>query len=267
MGLTGKDRLIVALDVPSQDEALALIRELKDITFFKINLQLLLAGKVIPLIQEVQKQRGAGKVFLDIKWGGDIPNTTTEFVRACIESSIVKFITLIEANTAEFTAETIKTGKAVRQELHSDYPLFLMVSLLSSLDASDLKETLGTDNLNAYIVARVTAMLKMGCDGLIVSGEAIKLCYDTFVKQQGKRIDIVSPGIRPAGASHDDHKRYTTPSQAIAWGADYLVVGRPIINAPRKNEAAKRIIDEIDEALAKKSSSPPVPAAVTVPCH
>lgn len=241
-----KDRLIVALDVPDQGEAIHLVRELDNVTFFKIGLQLFLTG-VLPLIDELRKQRD-GQVFLDIKWGGDIANTAGDFMRACIDSSIVKFITLIDAAGIAITKQTIEAGKAVRKERNVEYPHFLMVPYLSSLDSDDLHQTQGRNDLNSYIKERSEAMLGLGCDGLIVSGDAIMLCRHYF----GNDIDIVSPGIRPQWASHDDHKRFTTPSQAIEMGADYLVVGRPIIKARDKKGAAQRIIEEIEQAEQSK---------------
>ena len=250
--LAGKDRLIVALDVSSYDDALRLVRDLDNVSFFKIGLQLFFTGKVLQLIETLRTER-AGKVFLDIKWGGDIGNTASEFMQACIDSSVVKFITLIEATSTAITEETIKAGAAVRRAADVEYPHFLMVPYLSSLDSSDLKQTQGITDLNAYILGRGKAMIDLGCDGLIVSGDAIKLCRETF----GPKIDIVSPGIRPAWASHDDHKRFTTPSQAIEMKADYLVVGRPIIKATDPRKAAQQVIDEIDQALDKLARNRP----------
>lgn len=249
--LQAKDRLIVALDVPDPDIAVRIVEELENVSFFKIGLQLFLTGQVIPLIKSLRDKRD-GHVFLDIKWGGDIGNTAREFLQACINSTIVKFITLIEATSTAITEETIKAGKEVRRTANVEYPHFLMVPYLSSLDEGDLKQTQDISDLNGYIVSRAKAMLGLGCDGLIVSGDAIKLCRDRF----GEKIDIVSPGIRPAWASQDDHKRFTTPSQAIELGADYLVVGRPIINAEDRRAAAQLVINEIDQAMNKKKRSP-----------
>lgn len=244
--LSGRDRLIVALDVPSHDEAVRLVQNLGNVSFFKIGLQLFLTGQVLDLIRTLREERD-GKVFLDIKWGGDIVNTTSEFMQACIDSLIVKFITLIEARDSTITQQTIDAGLAAREAANVKYPHFLMVPYLSSLDSSDLNQTLGTKDVDRYILERGEAMLGLGCDGLIVSGDAIKLCRDKF----GPGIDIVSPGVRPTWASRDDHKRFTTPSQAISMGADYLVVGRPIIKASDPRSAAQRVIDEIDQELEK----------------
>lgn len=100
-----------------------------------------------------------------------------------------------------------------------------------------------------YIVQNGEALINAGCDGLIVSGNAIKACKDTFPNKT-----IVSPGIRPSGISTDEHARFTTPGEAIELGSDFLVVGRPILDAPDRKEAAQRIIQEIDDALARKPS-------------
>jgi orotidine-5'-phosphate decarboxylase len=248
--LSGKDRLIVALDVPSHKTAIKLVQALDNVSFFKIGLQLFLTGQVISLIQALRSERN-GQVFLDIKWGGDIGNTAGEFMQACIESAIVKFITLVEAESKAITKQTIDSGKAARHAANAEYPHFLMVPCFSSLDSTDLKQTQGVSDLDNYILDRGKAMVDLGCDGLIVSGDAIKLCYENF----GGKIDIVSPGIRPTWASHDDHKRFTTPARAIELGSDYLVVGRPIIENPNPRDAAQRIIDEIDQALDKKKPS------------
>lgn len=247
--LSGKERLIVALDVPTHDEAVRLVRLLEDVSFFKIGLQLFLTGQVLDLIRTLREDRD-GKVFLDIKWGGDIGNTAGEFMQACIASRIVKFITLIEASDVRITQQTISAGLAARHSANVEFPHFLMVPYLSSLDSSDLEQTLQRADVNSYILERGKAMLDLGCDGLIVSGDAIQLCRDKFPS-----IDIVSPGVRPAWASHDDHKRFTTPSQAIRMGADYLVVGRPIIKAGDPRAAAQRIISEIDQELERPAGN------------
>ena len=93
------------------------------------------------------------------------------------------------------------------------------------------------------ILKRARAALTAGCDGIIASGHAIRLCREAFPAAV-----IVSPGIRPSGASTDDHKRSTTPAEAVRAGADYLVVGRPILKDPHPRDAAARIINEINTA-------------------
>src|SRR5205814_6928503 len=129
-----------------------------------------------------------------------------------------------------------------------------MVPYQSSLDGSKhLKEMYGADNFHTFLLTRAHTAIENGCDGVIASGKEIALFRGAYPKSSG--VVIVSPGIRPAGASADEHKRFTTPTEAIRLGADYLVVGRPILKDPDPREAAQRIINEIDGALEKRNNS------------
>lgn len=242
---SGEDRLIVALDVPTHEEAIDLVRELDNVFIFKIGLGLILNGSVAPLLEELQKTRKkGGSIFIDLKVGWDIGNTITNFVKVCNDLCI-KFITV--SGPPEFTIKSGVIQTAVNARV-GEYPEILGVPLLS--DASIDETTISGASTDAeYILQRGQDLLNAGCDGLIVSGDPISVC-----KQQFPGKTIVSPGIRPSGASTDEHVRFTTPSQAIELGADYLVVGRPILNAPNKKESAQKIIDEIDEALERRPS-------------
>jgi orotidine-5'-phosphate decarboxylase len=117
------------------------------------------------------------------------------------------------------------------------------------MDASDLTEVAGAgaDDVASHILARGREALEAGCDGLVVSGDAI-----ATVRRELPEVLIVSPGIRPRGFAADDQKRITTPADAIRMGADLLVVGRPILRAPTPGErrrVAQDVIDEIDGAI------------------
>lgn len=243
----GKDRLIVALDVSDHDQALDLVQELDNVFFFKIGLELIVAGNVLDLIEKLQTQRSgeSSGIFLDLKVSGDIGNTITRFVRTCATHHI-KFITL--GGPADSESRVVQTAVAAREG--AEYPKILGVPLLSSATLSSRGMGAHKASRDAeYILERGKALINEGCDGLIVSGQAIKDCKNTF---QNKI--IVSPGIRPLHAQPDDHERFTTPGEAIELGADYLVVGRPILNAPDRKSAAQHIIQEIDDALAGKPS-------------
>lgn len=239
--LTGKDRLIVALDVPSVDEALAIVEQLDNVSFFKVGLQLFITGGLPTLLQALEQKQ----VFVDLKVPGDIANTIAAVVDLCV-SMRVTFLTLSES----MPPPAIRSARAARDARHSPDPKFLTVPFLSSLDATDLPAVAaGENDLETFILKRAHAAVEAGCDGMIASGQAIHVCRRAFPSTI-----IVSPGIRPAGASTDDHKRHTSPAEAIRLGADYLVVGRPILKAPDRRGAASRIIDEIDGALSSQTT-------------
>jgi len=239
--LRGQDRLIVALDVPTVNEALQLVAALDNVSFFKIGLQLFITGGLQQLLQALRQKN----TFVDLKVPGDIGNTVAAVVDACVDGHVT-FLTLSES----MPPPAIRAATKARQARGSELPKFLTVPYLSSLDASDLAAgAAGEHDLDEVIVKRARAALEAGCDGIIVSGQAIRRCRAAFPHAL-----IVSPGIRLAGAASDDHKRHSTPAEAVRLGADYLVVGRPIRTAPDTRNAAKRIIDEVDQALDESPS-------------
>jgi len=251
--LQGKDRLIVALDVPTAKEALALVETLDNVSFFKVGWQLFMAGDLPWLLGQLS----AKNVFVDLKVPGDIGNTISAIVELCVAMN-VKFLTLSESVLPPTIAAAVN-ARGGRSE-----PKLLMVPYLSSLDEEDLRASAITTTLDDYVRVRSVAAITAGCDGLIASGQAIKLCRQRF----GQSILIVSPGIRPAGAPTDDHKRHTTPAEAIRLGADYLVVGRPIRTDHSPRDAAQRIIDEIDSTLKSRGmSSGPDSGHVALPAQ
>ena len=228
----------MALDVATHDEAVALVDTLDNVFFFKVGLQLFLAGNLFGLLRRLQAARGdQGAVFVDLKIAGDIGNTIARFVERAAELGI-RLMTFIEAAETAITRHTLAAGRAARAP--GRFPRFLVVPLLSSLDAPD-----------ARIVGRARPMLEAGFDGLIVSGTAIGACRAAFPD-----VTLVSPGIRPAWwNARDDHVRFTTPAEAVRLGADHLVVGRPVRSAPDPRDAAQRILDEIDEAAHRRASA------------
>ena len=238
--LRGKDRLIVALDVPTSEEALRLVEKLDNVSFFKVGWQLFIAGNLPWLLGHLRTKN----VFVDLKVPGDIGNTIRSVVEFCAAMH-VKFLTLSES----VLPPTIAAALDARGDRPD--PKLLTVPYLSSMDEKDLHASAISTGLEDYIRGRAVAAIAAGCDGVIASGQAIELCRQKF----GDAIVIVSPGIRPTGASSDDHKRHTTPAEAIRLGADYLVVGRPIRKDPNPREAAQRIIEEIDVALDRRRTT------------
>lgn len=235
--IRGADRLIVALDVPTVDAALRAVEQLDNVSFFKVGLQLFLTGGLPTLLKSLR----AKKVFVDLKVPGDIGNTIGAVIDLCVDNGVT-FLTLSES----MPLAAIRSAAAARNARGAADPRLLTVPFLSSLDAADLAETTGThDDLETYILKRAKAAIDAGCNGVIASGPAIQWCRAAFPRPTL----IVSPGIRPAGVSTDDHKRHTTPAEAIRFGADYLVVGRPILGAADPRAAADSLIREIDAAL------------------
>jgi len=259
LDLRGKDRLIVALDVPTHERALALVDRLDNVSFFKVGLELLLAGDLYALLRNLQARRPQnGGVFVDLKLGGDIGNTIASMIRQ-LQTLNVKFLTLVESVPSAITLKSVKAGREARGDAAD--PKLLMVPFLSSLDEGDLRESGIVDvDVDSYIVQRARVMLGAGCDGLIVSGRAIQVCRQNFPD-----VVLVSPGIRPAWASADDQKRITTPYEAIEFGADYLVVGRPVTRADDPRDAAEKIIVEIDRALDARPGSSGAPFIASQP--
>jgi orotidine-5'-phosphate decarboxylase len=231
-------RLIVALDVPTVDEAMRAVDALDNVSFFKIGLQLFLTGGFVTLLEQLRGKQ----VFVDLKLPGDIGNTIRGAVDACVAQG-AELLTLSES----MPPAAIRAAAAARDSHQGARLKLLTVPLLSSLDAGDLAEmTGGNEDLQSYVIKRAARSIEAGCDGIIASGEAIGWCRAAFPAPTL----IVSPGIRPAGASADDQKRHTTPADAIRLGADYLVVGRPILRAAKPYDAAARVIAEIEEAAS-----------------
>jgi orotidine-5'-phosphate decarboxylase len=226
-----RERLIVALDLPSVAEAEAMVAALGDsVAFYKIGLELAFIGG-IALAQDLIRQ--GKQVFLDLKLH-DISNTVE---RACAQVSGLG-ATFLTVHAFPQTMEAARRG-ATGSELR-----LLGVTVMTSYDDSDLAEA-GYALCVADLVARRAAQAQTaGLDGLILSAEEVAAMRTTF----GRDFVLVTPGIRPAGSARADQKRAATPTQAIAAGADYLVVGRPITQAEDPRAAAEAIVAEIASA-------------------
>jgi orotidine-5'-phosphate decarboxylase len=234
-------RIIVALDFDTRDEALRIVDRLAgDIDFYKVGWQLFL-GAGWPLLDELAA-RGL-RVFLDLKMH-DIGET----VRAAIANLPASAAANIEFMTIHGNAQTVAAAVAGRQG--RDRPRFLMLTALSSWNEDDLRDHLASDgpvDLEGWIEHKARAALDAGCEGLIASGESVRMLRERCA---GRDFLIVTPGVRPAAAGLDDHKRSLTPYDAIRAGADYLVVGRPIAKAADPAGAAQAIAADVARALA-----------------
>jgi orotidine-5'-phosphate decarboxylase len=226
-----RDRLIVALDLPSVEAAEAMIGKLGDsVTFYKIGYQLAYAGG-LPL---VQKLAGSGKkVFLDLKMH-DIGNTIARGVESVAKLGAT-FLT-VHAYPQTMKAAVEARGPNLK---------ILAVTVLTSYDDGDLHAAGYRLNVSDLVEARAQQAQVLGVDGIVSSAEEVGRLH----KIVGHQMSLVTPGIRPAGAATGDQKRIMTPGRAIAAGADYLVVGRPVVEAADPRAAAEAIHEEIGQAL------------------
>jgi orotidine-5'-phosphate decarboxylase len=231
--IPARQRLIVALDVPDAPRARALVQELGDsVEFYKIGLELAMSGEYFKLLAWLKDQ--GKQVFADLKLY-DIPATVSAAVRR-LQGWGASFLT-IHGDPAIMQAAAAEKGPELR---------ILAVTVLTSLDQDDLT-LMGIDfDMKTLVLKRAEQAQASGCDGVIASGlEAAEIR-----EALGQELLIVSPGIRPAdGTSADDQKRIVTPGQALANGADYIVVGRPIRNADSPRRAAESIQAELAAAV------------------
>jgi orotidine-5'-phosphate decarboxylase len=231
MTLSPRERLIVALDLPSVESAEAMIERLGDsVVFYKIGYQLAFAGG-LPLARTLVR---AGKqVFLDMKLH-DIANTVAHGVESIAQLGVT-FLTVHAYPQTMRAAVEAKTGSGLK---------LLAVSVLTSYDDIDLHEAgyaLGVDEL---VADRAKRAHDLGLDGIVCSAaesSALRLMV-------GNDMVLVTPGIRPAGSDRGDQKRVVTPANAIVAGSDYLVIGRPITAAPDPPAVAAAIIADIAKA-------------------
>ena len=237
-----KERLIIALDVPSAHDAEALVTKLDGtVFFFKIGLWLLFSKGVDHLIDRLVQEKK--NVFLDYKMY-DIGETVKRGVERAKDRGI-KFVTVHGDD------EIIKAAVAGRGDF--DFLKILSITVLTSLDDEALRKmgyALGVDGL---VELRVSKAIECGCDGIIAS----PLDHPDDIRKLAKHdgLLIATPGIRPIGSGVDDHRRAATPREAIMNGADYLIVGRPIIGQQDPVAAANAIIAEMREADAERKAA------------
>src|ERR1700712_388035 len=227
-----RDRLIVALDVPSVAVAEAVIAQLGDsVTFYKIGYQLAYAGG-LPLVRQLTD--AGKKVFVDLKLH-DIGNT----VARGVESLAALGATFLTVHAYPQTMKAAVEGRA------GSGLKILAVTVLTSYDDDDLHAAGYRLGVSDMVEARAQQAQVLGVDGLVCSPEEAA----SLRKIVGHQMNLVTPGIRPAGAATGDQKRIMTPARAIASGADYLVVGRPVLEANDPKAAADAIQAEIAQAL------------------
>jgi orotidine-5'-phosphate decarboxylase len=232
--IDARDRLIVALDLPGVEESRRMVRQLEGhVNFYKIGLALQLAPGVEALIRSLIDE--GKKVFLDYKYY-DVPATLRKAVSRASKLG-VSFLTIHGSSSLIRGAVEGRGGTGLK---------LFTVTVLTAMDAGDIAE-LGYTNhsVEELVLFRARKALEAGCDGVIASGlEAAKIKAIT-----GNRLLVVTPGIRPDDYPGDDQKRRVTAAGAIAAGADYLVIGRPIADAPDPVASAQRFLAEMQQAF------------------
>jgi len=224
-----RERLIVALDVPSAAEARKRVETLGDaVRFYKIGLELSTSGGYYELLDWLVKR--GNRVFCDLKLH-DIPETVRRAV-ANLRGRGVTFLTV--------HADRGVMGAAVKEKGEMK---ILAVTVLTSTSQADLAEQGYPGSLEDLVLARARAAAELGCDGVITSGLEVSGIKRKF----GARLLAVTPGIRPAGGDAGDQKRVVDVARAFGNGADYIVVGRPVRDAPDPAAAAQAIQATIAE--------------------
>ncbi|HXX74931.1 MAG TPA: orotidine-5'-phosphate decarboxylase [Nitrospiraceae bacterium] len=230
--IAARDRLILALDVPSSVEADRLLDHVHDqIGFVKIGLELYTAAGPDMVKRVIDRGK---RVFLDLKFL-DIEETVRRATTR-VAAMGVEFLT-VHANRKALAA-------AVQGRGNSSLKL-LAVTVLTNFDSQDLRDMGIQHSVQELVSARALLASEVGCDGVVASGEEAGVLRPKV----GPRFLIVTPGVRPAGKGVDDHARVTTPTQTIAAGADYLVIGRPIRDAADPAAAAAAILSEMQAAF------------------
>jgi len=227
-----REKLIVALDFATPREAEALVTGLGDtVSFYKIGLELAYGGG-LPFAQDLI--RDGKQIFLDLKLH-DIPATVS---RACaqVAGSGARFLTVHAFPQTMTAAKLAAAGSSLR---------ILGVTVLTSCDDRDLADAGYAYGVRDLVSRRAAQACEAGIDGLILSAEEASVIRASV----GNKMILVTPGIRQEGSTAADQKRTTTPAAAIAAGADYLVVGRPVTQAKNPREAAAAIVAEIADAL------------------
>lgn len=233
----GSSRLIVALDYPSMDQALAMASQL-DPVLCRVKVGKELFTRCGPAVVDALHRQGF-EVFLDLKFH-DIPNTTAKAVVAAAEMGV--WMVNVHASGGR---KMMETARNELDKVTGSKPLLIAVTVLTSMLAEDLQQ-LGVQVTPQQQVQRLALLAQQsGMDGVVCSAQEALLLR----RQLGARFQLVTPGIRPAGADVGDQQRIMTPAQAVQAGSDYLVLGRPITQAPEPIIAMQRILAELENLV------------------
>jgi orotidine-5'-phosphate decarboxylase len=231
-----KDKIVVALDVSTADEAREIVAELKDsVGAFKIGLQLFTAFGA-SFVRELVSQNV--KIFLDLKFH-DIPNTVA---KASVEAAKmgVWMFNVHALGGGEMLRKTVEEVREVCEKESLNQPKIIGVTVLTSSNNETLRETGIINETFAQVLNLAKLVAKYRLDGVVASPHEVRL-----IRENIANFLIVTPGVRPSFATFDDQKRVMTPNEAVQAGSDYLVIGRPILQAKNRVEAVEKILAEI----------------------
>lgn len=231
------EKIVVALDVETKEDALNIVRELKSyFKIFKIGKQMF--TRYGPEIVRDVKSLGA-EVFLDLKYH-DIPNTVAGACREAVRLG-VKILNVHAMGGFDMMKAAVSMVDKTCVEESLPRPVLLAVTILTSMDDAALRGVAIENTVPDQVALLAALAKKSGMDGVVASA----LEVDLIKKNIASPFVVLTPGIRPAFASHGDQKRVMSPAEALAKGVDYMVIGRPIVEAKDRQEAALKIINEL----------------------
>jgi len=235
---TAKDRIVLALDVEDDRMALGLVDELKDVVgVFKVGHQLFTAygPDIVRRIVAL-----GGRVFLDLKYH-DIPNTVAKASAEAVKLGVTIF-NVHALGGLDMMKAAAQAASETAAQLSLPVPIVLAVTVLTSMDARSLRRELKVSRSLPREVAHLARLAqRAGMHGVVASPQEIKMLRRTI---RGEFI-ILTPGVRPDWAGKDDQKRVMTPGEAVRSGADYIVVGRPVLKSKDRRAAVVKIAQEI----------------------
>lgn len=240
-----RERLILALDVDDLERARTILKLLAgEVGMFKVGKQLFThAGpQAVKLIHDM-----GGEVFLDLKFH-DIPTTVA---KAAVEATRlgVKMFNVHASGSLEMMRLTVREVSRVCRQESLRKPIMLAVTVLTSLNENDLKKVGVTGEVADQVVRLALLSREAGMDGVVAASHEVTVIRSAC----GRRFVIVCPGIRPGRTKRSDQKRVMTPAEAVRAGVDYIVVGRPIMEAKDPLSVTREIISEMEQSAARAS--------------
>ena len=237
-----KEKIVLALDVSTIDEAKELINELKDyVGVFKVGLQFYTGNgdELFRLMKDMNL-----KYFLDVKLM-DIPNTVAKASENIIKKG-ADFFNIHALGGKEMMQKCVESANSAAEKLGRDKPVILAVTILTSISDEKLHDELGiNENVSEYALKLAKLAKDAGVTGVVASTFEARRIKDAC----GKEFKVLCPGIRPVWSAKNDQQRLATPTLALQEGADYLVIGRAVTSASDRVEAMKKIYEEIEEIL------------------